>query len=300
MTRRKGTLQIIAISALALANASCLAQNLYGPWKSSDKGETLMRIEPRYHPLTTEEGVEEAERNYHHRTLVWDMPLAEAALVCVDCWNWHFSRDTRERIERITRERIAPLIEACRRHGMLVIHAPADPVATRHPNWIRLKPKDAKPQPQWPDSPDWPPKEFKEKTGPYAKYAKPGHPQLDARALHRETKRDFHPLCQPVGDEPVILDGEELHRLCARRGILHLFYVGFNTNACIMMRDYGLQEMSRRGYDVILVRDCTTGMETAETAADMACTRGTICTIEQFIGYTVSSDELIEALKNAR
>jgi len=259
-----------------------------------------MRIHPRYHPLTTPEGVEEAEANYRHATLDWEMPVDEAALVCVDCWSWHFSRETLERIETITRERIAPLLEACRKNGMLVIHAPADPVATRHPNWVRLKPKEAKPQPAWPDSPDWPPEEFKKKVGPYAKYAKPRHPQLDARARHRETKRDFHPLCRPVGDEPVVLDGEELHRLCAQRGILHLFYIGFNTNACIMGRDYGVMAMGRRGYHIILVRDCTTGMETAETLEDMACTRGTICSVEQFHGFTVESGELIKALESAR
>ncbi len=103
-------------------------------------------------------------------------------------------------------------------------------------------------------------------------------------------------MIRPVGDEPVVLDGEELHRLCARRKILHLVYVGFNTNACIMLRDYGLPAMNRRGYTTILVRDGTFGMETATTCQDSACTRGAIADLEQFGSYTLSSRAIVNAL----
>ena len=73
-------------------------------------------------------------------------------------------------------------------------------------------------------------------------------------------------------------------------------YVGFNTNCCIMFRDYGLPAMNDRGYSTILVRDGTMGMETADTCKDSTCTRGTIASLEQFGSYTLSSREIIEAL----
>ena len=63
-----------------------------------------------------------------------------------------------------------------------------------------------------------------------------------------------------------------------------------------MLRDYGLPAMNRRGYTTILVRDGTTGMETAQTHADLACTRGAIADLEQFGSYTLSSRDLIDAL----
>ena len=259
-----------------------------------------MHLEPRYARINTDPGVEEAEANYQYKELQWDLPLRDAAVVCVDCWNWHFSRETLERTEDCTAKNIAPLLAACRAHGLQVIHMPADPVASRHPNLRRLKPADARPQAPWPDTPAWPPAEFKSKTGPYAQFARPVEPQDAARAQHRETKRAFHRLCQPVGNEPVLLDGEDLHRYCAERKILHLFFIGFNTNACVMMRAYGIPPMAARGYHCILVRDCTTGMEVADTVADLACTRGTVATIEQFLGYTVTARQLIDALGKAR
>jgi hypothetical protein len=58
---------------------------------------------------------------------------------------------------------------------------------------------------------------FKQKSGPYAKYARPKEPQDVERSTHAAQKREFHPLIRPVGGEPVVLDGEELHRLCAQR-----------------------------------------------------------------------------------
>ena len=256
-----------------------------------------IRIKPRYARLYTDPGVELAEANYERVTLDWTVPVAEAAVVCIDCWSWHFSKETLSRINEITERRIAPLLKACREQGLLVIHAPANPVASRHPNFTRMRSDDARPQVAWPDSPAWPPAEFRSKTGAYSQFAKPQEPQDADRVGHRQTGRTFHPLCEPVGDEPVILDGEDLHRFCAERKILHLFFLGFNTNACVMMRDYGLPAMARYGYHAVLLRDCTTGMEIADTLDGLVCTAGTIATIEQFLGYTITSQELVEALQ---
>ena len=257
-------------------------------------GKTV-HLRPRHYRLYTDPAVEEAEANFRYAELDWSVPLSEAAVICLDVWNYHFARDTLERTDAVTREKILPVVRACRQAGLQVIHAPAAPVATKHPNWVRLVDADAKPTPPWPDSPAWPPEEFVAKRGPYAKYARPHEPQRDVRDKHRQEQRDFHPAVRPEGDEAVVLNGEELHRLCAQRGILHLLYVGFHTNMCIVQRDYGTYAMMQRGYHAILVRDCTTGMETHETQRDMMCTRGTVATLEQ-LAYTMTGAELIGAL----
>jgi nicotinamidase-related amidase len=264
--------------------------------KDSAQKDGIFRVRPRYFRLYTDSGVELAEENFRYRELDWAIPLQRAALVSLDVWDSHFARDTLERIEKITVERIAPLVEVCRAEGLQVIHAPAGPVAQKQANWVKLIPEEEKPQPVWPNSPDWPPAEFRRKQGEYAGYARPDEPQNAERNRHREERRDFHPAVRPVGDEAVVLDGEELHRLCHQRGILFLFYVGFNTNACIVMRDYGTFTMHARGYEAILVRDCTTGMETHETVGDLTCTRGQIATLEQFGIYTVTAENLGEEL----
>jgi len=264
---------------------------------AGDRGPRLT-ISPRYYRLYTDPGVPLAERNFRHHTLSWRIPPRRVALVCVDVWDWHFAADTARRTEEVTRRVVAPLVNACRRAGLLVIHAPAVPVANRHPNWVRLVDENEMGRTFWPTpSPDWPPAEFRAKKGRYRQYARPHEIQDAERADHARTKRRFHPLVEPADGEPVIVNGTELHRLCVQRGILHLFYAGFHTNMCMIMRDYGTLGMMMRGYEVVLVRDATTGMELHTTRQTLACTRGVIGTLEQLGIYTITSGELKRAMR---
>ena len=52
-----------------------------------------VHLQPRYVRLYTAPGVELAAANYQYNTLDWDVPANELALVCLDCWSWHFSRE---------------------------------------------------------------------------------------------------------------------------------------------------------------------------------------------------------------
>jgi nicotinamidase-related amidase len=258
-----------------------------------------LHIRPRYARLDVDEGQDLTEDNFHYTHLDWDIPLDKAAVITLDCWAWHYSRQCRERIDQITRERIGPLLAACREHGLQIIHAPAGPVTQKSKGWVNLL-EGVEPRDPWPGSPDWPPAEFRRATGDYARYARPSERHDELRDTHRETKRWYHPSAEPIDGEAVILNGEELHRLCHQRGILHLFYVGFNTNACMIYRDYSIKEMIARGYHGILLRDATTGMELADTVDDMICTRGQIASLEQFGAYTLETEELINALRNQK
>ena len=267
------------------------------PHKPPDK---TMQIKARYVRLAVDDGQVLAERNYHHAHLDWNLKLNECALVLLDVWNYHYSADTFERVDAISRNQIVRILEASRRDGMQVIHGPAGSVATGHPNWVRLVDRSTR-QPEYPGSPNWPPPRFKAKQGEYAQLRKPHESHLPyVSSYHPTYLRDFHDACRPVGDEAVILSGEELHRLCAQRGIVHLFYVGFNTNACMIYRTYGIMPMTTRGYNGIIIRDATTGMETADTLPTMACTEGIIATLEQFGNYSVSTDEIVKALDEAK
>ncbi len=76
----------------------------------------------------------------------------------------------------------------------------------------------------------------------------------------------------------------------------HHYLLGFNTNACILMRDYGTLAMGRRGYEIILLRDCTTGMESFETHENLGQTRGAVLFLEMFGHYSLTSGELIAGL----
>ena len=254
-----------------------------------DSSKTLS-IKPRYYRWHVDPGVEWREKNTGYATLDWKIPLAQTALVLVDVWQRHYIKETEDRAEVIINDKFIPLLAASRKAGLTIIHAPGSVAAKKHPNWVNLlSAKEITPKRD-----NWPPAEFLNLSGPYESYRRPVEPkEAERQALPPLT---FHPKVVPVGQEPVVAYGEELHRYCKKHGILFLIYAGFNTNACILDKDYGTLKMSYRGYKAILLRDCTTGMESKDSQATLAQTNGAILLLEMFGQYSLVSEELIAGL----
>ncbi|MBN1671486.1 MAG: isochorismatase family protein [Kiritimatiellae bacterium] len=255
--------------------------------------QSVLYIQPRYYRWHVDPGVEWVEPNTGYATLDWEIPVSQAALVLVDVWDRHYLKDTAARSERIVREKLCPLLRACRAGGLRVIHAPAPKLARECAAWVGAG--AAGPERPACETP-WPPSEFRADKGPYSKYAKPAEPREKERA-DRVAGLQIHPDALPQGDDVVIATGEELHRYCTAQKILFLFYAGFNTNACILLRDYGTVEMAKRGYKIVIVRDCTTGMESFETHDELWLTRGAVLFLEMFGKYSIGSEELNAAQK---
>jgi nicotinamidase-related amidase len=253
-----------------------------------------MRLSPRYYRWHVDPGVTWVETNTEYAQLDWTVPVAQAALVLVDVWDGHYLIDTEDRINQIVHDQLVPLVTAARSAGLPVIHAPAPEVARGQPGWVKRLDK----APLRGD-PAWPPPAFRKKEGTFAAYGRPKEPrEPELDVLRRE--RRLHPDIQPLPGERVVAYGEELHLCCKEAGILFLFYAGFNTNACIVLRDYGTVAMANRGYEVILVRDCTTGMESYETHDAQLQTKGTVLFLEMFRGYSVTSDQIIAGLHGVK
>ncbi len=250
--------------------------------------ETFLHVRPRYYRWHVNEGQEWTETNTGYATLDWKIPVSQCALVLVDVWQRHYIKEPEERAEKIIDENLVPLIKACRSKKLEVIHAPAPEAARVHPNWINL---DTGPK-QGNNSNEWPPREFRHLSGSYSQYRRPVEPREAERQSLPPLR--IHPKAEPLPGEVVIATGDELHLYLKKKGILFLFFAGFNTNACILSRDYGTIEMSKRGYQALLVRDCTTGMESFESQATLAQTNGAILQLEMFGQYTVTSDEMMK------
>ena len=258
--------------------------------------ERLLRIRPRYYRWHVDPGVEWVEKNTGYAHLDWEIPLSQVAVVLLDVWDRHYIIDTEARGEEIVQARIIPLVRACRQAGLQLIHAPSPGknLAKAHPNWVDLVGEE---ELQAGRDAEWPPAAFRGKSGDYRKYAKPEEPRDKERA-DRVAGLVMHPDVLPEGPEPVVAYGEELHRYCKQTGVLFMIYVGFNTNACILHRDYGTLEMAKRGYEIIIVRDCTTGMESFETHDELWQTRVSVQILEMFGKYSIASEELIAGLPN--
>src|SRR5690554_4776378 len=145
------------------------ALGLSGTFTASSSPIVTLKVSPRYHRWHVDPGVDWLETNTGYAYLDWSIPLSQTALVLVDVWQRHYLKDTEERGERIIQDNLVPLIKACRKNGLSIIHAPSSPVAKKHANWVNLgSTGDAGSV-----TADWPPREFRNLSGPYQAYQRP-------------------------------------------------------------------------------------------------------------------------------
>jgi nicotinamidase-related amidase len=83
--------------------------------------------------------------------------------------------------------------------------------------------------------------------------------------------------------------GTDLHAMLQAQGITHLLFTGVTTEVCVQT---SMREANDRGYDGLLLTDCTESYFPEFKAATIAMThaQGAI------VGWTASSVELLEAL----
>jgi nicotinamidase-related amidase len=263
--------------------------------------ERIVHVQPRYYRWHVDPGEEWLETNTGYARLDWKIPISQAALVLVDVWDRHYLKEPEARAEQIIQTKIRPLLATCRNAGMQIIHAPSPAQAEKCAAWIgRLAPAGHPEQPSATSAEpaadeSWPPAQFRSKTGLYRQYARPQEPMAADRARIL-SGLCMHPDVRPEGSDVVVATGRELHEFCRKRRILFLFYLGFNTNMCVLQRDYGTTAMHDRGYEIIVLRDCTTGMESFETQDGLWQTRGAILFLEMNRKYSLLSEELLAGL----
>lgn len=253
----------------------------------------ILNLKVRYFQDSTPDAVPCREENFIRREIDMPLPVEQTALVLVDLWNTHFIETWLERAEQVTREAVAPVIEAARAAGLAIVHAPSPEVAAQYPQLKRHTPPAPVPPP------DWPPTQFRQRQGAYTVFRGP-RSQPPGIARHWDRRKDqlgVSPHIEVRDDDFVIATGQQLHDLARERGVLHLIYAGFATNWCILNRDYGLRAMSRRGYNLILLRDATMGVEFPDTLDGFRATEMAIREAEQQVGFSAANDDFFAACR---
>jgi nicotinamidase-related amidase len=258
-----------------------------------------LNIPCRYYRVYTDPGIPCVEQNFHHVERSLPVPMEQAALVLVDIWSTHYIDSWLARAADVTQTKIVPVLDAARRAGMLVIHAPSPSVAQRYaqPPGDDLLPLSASGRGQG-GGVDWPPAAFRSiyRSGEYAPFGRDQEPRLKEALERYVDELDIAAPARPLPGEPVIFTGAEMHALLAERRILHLFYAGFATNWCVLYRDYGMLAMSQRGYNLILIRDATTGVEFHDTVATCTATEIQIREIETKYAWSTTVEAFLKAV----
>ena len=256
---------------------------------------TTLDLTVRYFQDSTPAGVACREEHFRRREVSMPLPVAQTALVLVDIWNTHFIESWRDRAEQVTTAAIVPVLAAARQAGLTIVHAPSVRVAEQYPQVQRYRSASGT-APATP--PEWPPESFRSRTGPYAVYRNPRE-QAPGRPLHWADRLAMSPHIDVQDGEAVVATGAQFHALLQDHRILHLLYVGFATNWCVLGKDYGIRAMKDRGYNTILLRDATTGVEFPDTLDTLQATELAVREVEQQHGFSVSNRDFLTACRAA-
>jgi nicotinamidase-related amidase len=186
---------------------------------------------------------------------------------------------------------MVPVLDAARRHGILIIHAPSDTIDF-YKDAPERKIAEAAP-------PISPPENRPVLEGPLPiDFADGGCDTSPPDKYYKAWTRENAII--PIAKEDLIsTDGIEIYRNLKSRGIETVMYVGVHANICILKRSFALRQMRAWGVRCLLIRDLTDAMYNPHDAPYVSHEQGTelvIRHIERFLAPSLVSSDLLQAL----
>ncbi|MBM4034709.1 MAG: isochorismatase family protein [Planctomycetes bacterium] len=223
---------------------------------------------------------------------------ARTVVVVVDMWDRHWCKTYTARVGNLV-PRMNRTLDAARRLGIQVVHAPSDVVG-----FYRDAPQ-RKAMLAIPAQP--PPKAvpFEPPAQPCGKDCCECGPDRPCRPGGVWTRQ--HPDLK-IAEGDLIADcnnGRELTSLCAARGVTTLIYMGVASNMCVLYRSCGIINMKRQGLQALFVCDLVeaitaNGCDPATKQKDLSFTpaKGSALIqryLEEHVAPSIESRQLIAA-----
>jgi nicotinamidase-related amidase len=251
---------------------------------------------------------------------IFERPAGQVGLVLVHLWNigeadgpypidanaWVPGEAANwvPKAHRIIATEIKPVLEAARETGMEIFHLAQSAYAERYPQYRKIA---ADP----------------ELRSPFENVRIPGtawdgtdsggcvRPRTVAELWHDEFGPDFPGAAwqthreqfdiaksvRPLPEENVFLTEWQLNGLCRRKDIDLLVYAGFMADGCVHNIPGAIRDMYKLKYRCVLLRECTTAYEFADTYERDEMTRAAIRLVETKWGYSAAADDFVAACR---
>jgi nicotinamidase-related amidase len=206
---------------------------------------------------------------------------AQTAIILCDMWDTHTCSLSAQRVA-VMAPRMNQVVSAARSLGVAIIHAPSDTMKFYEGTPWRQRMQQAPAAPS--DTPilmRCPREPAESREFPIddsaggcddpivKKWEGPPYPWT------RE-----HPAIDIVGFDGVSENGQEIYNYCRQEGITNIALMGVHTNICILNRSFGIRQMTRLGFQVVLARDLTDAMYDPRQRPFVSHNRGTELVIE--------------------
>lgn len=211
------------------------------------------------------------------------LPVSETALLLCDVWNKHYCDRAGYRVDAMA-PRMDKVARKLRQRGVQVIHAPSDTMGFYEATEQRLRLIKA---------PSTEPLELLDLTDPPLPIddSDGGTSQEPYKAWDRQ-----HEAIEIGKYDGISDDGRAVYSLFAQLGIKNMLIMGVHTNICILKRSFAIQQMTKWGIRVVLIRDLTDALYNPERAPYVSHEEGTELVIQHIEKYwcpTTLSDDLL-------
>ena len=209
---------------------------------------------------------------------VLEWPVASTAIIICDMWNTHTCAMCAQRVA-VMAPRMNQVISAARSAGVMIIHAPSDTMkyyeGTPWRERMRLAPTAASP---FPIINRCPPGPEEERNWPIVNGCDDPIPGPEGGPPYPWTREN--PALDIVGFDGVSASGQRIYNYCKQESIDKVVLMGVHANFCIMNRGFGVRQMTRLGFAVVVARDLTDAMYDPRDRPFVSHTRGTELVIE--------------------
>jgi nicotinamidase-related amidase len=210
------------------------------------------------------------------RTVEW--AAAETAVIICDMWDGHYCQSSAQRVGVMV-PRMNEVITHARANGVMIVHSPSGTVNMYADTPHRKRMQQAKPAKAPFD------------IGKWCYLDKDREPPLPVEtdacacddpvvgAMVQKFSRQ-HPGLDITGYDGVSDSGPEVYNFCVQEGIKNVAVMGVHTNMCVLGRPFGIRNLVKLGFNVVLVRDLTDAMYDPRQPPFVSHARGTELVIE--------------------
>lgn len=217
---------------------------------------------------------------------------ARTAMVLCDMWDRHWCSGANGRVA-VLADKMQLVVEAARRSGVLIVHAPSDTMDfykdyPQRQAILRIARSEA-PTPKQIDAPPLPIDDSR------------GGCDTESDQVHQAWTKQ-HAAIRIAGQDLISDNGAEIYSALKARGIDTVLVAGVHTNMCILNRSFAIKQMTKWGVKCILLRDLTDAMYSPKDRPYVSHEAGTELVIQHIEKYwcpTALSSDLVGALKAA-
>jgi nicotinamidase-related amidase len=228
---------------------------------------------------------------------VAEWAAAETAIIICDMWDDHYCKSAAQRVGVMV-PRMNETITFARSNGVQIIHSPSGTLDlyTDTPHRKRvMNAKAAKPPTPlaaWCHCDETREPELPVET------AKCSCDDPVVGAYVRKFTRQ-HTGLDITGYDGIGESGPEIYNFLTQEGIKNVALMGVHTNMCVLGRPFGIRQLVKLGFNVVLVRDLTDAMYDPRQPPFVSHARGTELVVEHIERYwcpTILATDLTRAI----